>query len=104
MRWKEYKGPDSGTKRIRKGFLFYPRCVDGESRWWEQACWLEVYHELRPYDLGSPWRPWYWVNIDDAGVGGYPWPTRQAVQRMVGNTLVINEEDYRAMEGEPDGH
>ena len=41
MRLK-YKTYRIGDKRLKKGFLFFPKYIKNEWRWLEFACWLEV--------------------------------------------------------------
>lgn len=66
MRWIEKepkKRPDVGSKRINKGFLFFPLKIDKETRWLEYARWMEEYKYIRyneeDYWLWSPiaWDP-----------------------------------------------
>ena len=54
----------SGTTRIRKGFLWIPRSViDGnnlkETRWLEMAEWEETYQECA---IGNYWKTIKWLN------------------------------------------
>lgn len=40
MRWKQAQERDA---RIRSGFLFFPKCIDGEWRWLERARWKQIF-------------------------------------------------------------
>jgi len=54
MRWKL---PEKGSDRIRKGFLFKPRCMNGEYRWLEFATWIQYYDN---YGTFGYWRDEEW--------------------------------------------
>ncbi len=43
MRWKVEKQPPELTQRVRRVFLWFPRCFSDEYRWLEYARVLEVY-------------------------------------------------------------
>lgn len=45
-----------GDKRAREGFLFFPKTIYSERRWWEYAKWLEERDNL------FEWYPVCWVN------------------------------------------
>lgn len=47
MRWIT---PKLNDKRIRSGFLFLPKCINGETRWLEFAYWEEMYVETDKID------------------------------------------------------
>ena len=40
MRWKSYV---EGDKRTRSGFLWFPKTIEGVTRWLERAEWEEQY-------------------------------------------------------------
>ena len=48
----------NGEQRLRVGFLFFPRTINGERRWLEYASWMQTftYH----WRLGSSWNDSYW--------------------------------------------
>lgn len=37
MKWEKKSEPYKGQKRIKKKFLFFPICINGECRWLEFA-------------------------------------------------------------------
>ena len=39
----------TGTKRRKSGFLFIPRCINGEYRWLENASWVQKYDMIGYY-------------------------------------------------------
>lgn len=41
MRWNSAHDPECGDIRHRTAFLWWPRCIDNEWRWWERATWTE---------------------------------------------------------------
>jgi hypothetical protein len=43
MRWKKKKAPDYGDRRIISEFLFFPKTLDGETRWLEFAEIIQSY-------------------------------------------------------------
>lgn len=47
MRWNVRKktADEYGDDRERHGFLFWPKTIDGETRWLERASWLEYFGE-----------------------------------------------------------
>jgi len=63
------KGPKLkiGTRRIRTGFLFFPKLIQGQWRWLEYASWEEIFKkwEAHPPDLHSitvcGWRAIKWL-------------------------------------------
>ena len=58
MRWvRKNKKQYHGDTRIRSGFLFFPRTINNETRWLEQASWSEM---LIPSEMGGPL---YWANL-----------------------------------------
>ena len=40
MRWAEREPFD---RRVRRGFLLFPRCINGEWRWLEMAEWRQFW-------------------------------------------------------------
>ncbi len=50
-----YQHPIEGKTRARVGFLLMPRTIEGETRWLEQAMWIER------YGLRGGWRATRWV-------------------------------------------
>ena len=69
MRWKKYKEDktDYNKPRTRKGFLFFPKCLNSEWRWLETACWTQRW--FQPQQGQSRWEDESWVNpvVDKTG-------------------------------------
>lgn len=63
MRWNR---PKPNDKRIRSGFLFLPKCINGEIRWLEFAWWEEMFVETygREYISGE-WATLKWLGKKD---------------------------------------
>jgi hypothetical protein len=45
VRWLDKDRPSLGDTRIRRRFLWFPKCIGGEWRWFEYASWREVFRE-----------------------------------------------------------
>lgn len=60
MRWTNEK-PVEGTMRVISKFLFFPRTIQGETRWLERAGIRQIrrYHEDDMRDAYSE-SFWYW--------------------------------------------
>lgn len=58
MRWT-FNTEKLGNKRIRKGFLLFPKCMGNELRWLEHAKWEQEYVEYAEDSL----RLYGWYNI-----------------------------------------
>lgn len=39
-----------GNTRQIFAFLYLPKSINGETRWWESACWEEEYQNIHNYD------------------------------------------------------
>lgn len=68
MRWlKDPLKPRHGERRSRRGFLFWPRCFDGEYRWLE---FVTIVQEVRRIDNFGEMRRtvhvWHTVGWADA--------------------------------------
>ncbi len=50
--------PKIGDKRNVRGFLWWPKFIDGEVRWLESSGWVEVYECID----GPCWEPIQWVD------------------------------------------
>lgn len=67
MRWNEepeYR-PDNGTLRRRKRFLWFPKTIDGQTRWLETAEWQEYSYRMTDPTSASDWISWIpnrWLN------------------------------------------
>jgi hypothetical protein len=60
MRWTSNPNPKEGDLRVRKGFLIFPKCIAGETRWLEYAIWRERFCEPYSYDAIDLS---YWVGV-----------------------------------------
>ena len=71
MRWllRTKHSIKAGETRVRTGFLFIPRCIGGECRWLEKACWQEIAylgsaligHRMMPNSV-IKWRVQQWIS------------------------------------------
>jgi len=65
MRWREDPLKDrQGEQRVVRGFLWWPKSLMGEWRWFERACWVE---EVMQVDVGGSYQ-WgyykcYWIAV-----------------------------------------
>ncbi len=57
MRWFR---PKENTYRTRKGFLLFPKTLDGETRWLEYTQWIQRFVNW-PY-YGDLWVDWAWAD------------------------------------------
>jgi hypothetical protein len=57
MRWKEKPRFNNGDRRLRTAFLFFPKTINGETRWLETASWIEKYFMWEDF----PRLPHEWV-------------------------------------------
>jgi len=63
------KGPKlkEGARRIRTGFLLFPKCIQGQWRWLEYASWEEIYKKYKyrapecPDTVAYFWRAIKWL-------------------------------------------
>lgn len=55
MRWAQRQEPREWERRMRDGFLFRPRVMDGEWRWLERAEWEQTYTNMR-------WQDNHWID------------------------------------------
>lgn len=65
MRWN-FKSPpndpiSAACSRVCSGFLFFPKNINGETRWLEFAVWVEMIHDGGSLD-GLYWFPTAWRN------------------------------------------
>jgi hypothetical protein len=51
-----------GTIRTRTHFLFWPKCIDREWRWWEMGTYYQQCTILNGYNGVSSYRYYDWVN------------------------------------------
>lgn len=58
MRWTPKPLPDLGTLRVRVGFLWLPKKLNGEWRWLEYAAWSEEFVSYYEYGYGWEARAW----------------------------------------------
>ncbi len=63
MKWKKRKKPNNGDTRIKKKFLLFPKCIEGDCRWLEMAKYKQRYRRFvtlnRIYD---EWIDVEWVD------------------------------------------
>jgi len=69
MRWAEpvVAPPKDGDQRECSAFLFFPKTINGETRWLERARWLQVYTQEED-DLGpycGRWSAIRWLRTGD---------------------------------------
>ncbi len=57
MKWKEEA--KAGDIRIVNKFLFLPKCINGESRWFEYATIKQLY---KIFSYGDYWEDVEWIN------------------------------------------
>ena len=60
-----FKRPQSGDIRTRKGFLFFPKTIDNETRWLEKATWTqfcEVWEDVFLFGTVREWKDFAWIN------------------------------------------
>ena len=70
MRWTDPEPPKLGEYRECSGFLWFPRCIDNETRWLEFAAWKQKYVEKHPNQTGATfkyckWEDFCWENDDE---------------------------------------
>lgn len=54
--------PANDDTRVRSGFLFFPKTINGEVRWLERARWLEKYVWWSMPIHQTGWVPQYWID------------------------------------------
>lgn len=81
MRWNA-ELPEVGETRKRRKFLWWPKTINGETRWLEVARWEEVYGRDYPPDhpdacdqprlmaVERGWNAFRWLPVNTRG-GGY---------------------------------
>lgn len=64
MRWftkrSTHQPVSDSCTRVCSGFLFFPKKIEGETRWLEFAVWVEKIHD--DYEMGHYWYPSSWRN------------------------------------------
>lgn len=61
MRWKDISIPDEGEIRVIKKYLFFPRKIDGEWRWFEWVKIRQKYY-INWIGLWSEWEDIEWID------------------------------------------
>ena len=60
------KTENIGDEVLCSGFLFFPKTINGETRWLEYASWIErlcrMYQPFFETEEGIDWIPKRWVN------------------------------------------
>lgn len=51
MRWKQ---PLEGQRDVRRSFLWWPKTIDGETRWLERASWVVEWVQSHTGRYGEP--------------------------------------------------
>lgn len=61
MREKQYR---NGDRRIQAKFLFFPKTINGDSRWLTYEVWEEIYalHTSLPARFIEDWQPLHWID------------------------------------------
>jgi hypothetical protein len=59
MRWRL---PTPGDLRVKRGFLFFPKWINGEWRWFEFAAWEEIYAPVE-HSERLDWSPYSWITV-----------------------------------------
>jgi hypothetical protein len=72
MRWKKKDcgiSPNVGDNRARRGFLFFPKTIDGETRWLEYAYWVQTLVKRNIWGNGRRhfWDPVGFLTWEDSG-------------------------------------
>lgn len=69
MRFKQQTLPPAlspGQTRIRRQFLFLPKCIDRETRWLKHARWIAqcmpIPSSVHPPHCYLDWRPTKWID------------------------------------------
>jgi hypothetical protein len=64
MRWNEKKNIE-GDRRYKYKFLFFPKTINGETRWWESTGYVQIlkYHEDDARE-GDGQDFWYWEDLE----------------------------------------
>ena len=63
MRW--YKNQNYGALRVVSKFLFFPKQIGGETRWWEYATWEEKWVKGGgPGACPDFWRKTRWIDAN----------------------------------------
>lgn len=69
MRWDkrpQAHGPAEGDIRHRSEFLFFPKTINGKTRWLEHAQWTEKYGRVWTTSFsGSHWYDWVAISWDN---------------------------------------
>jgi hypothetical protein len=63
MRWSDPKTPKLRDFRERTGFLWWPKRINGETRWLERAQWTQRYQQYYGAYGDSRYQRWedyYW--------------------------------------------
>lgn len=64
MRWTPER-PSIGERRLKKGFLIFPRQIRGQVRWLEFTSWIQIFqHFTRSGKMGIPIETTGWVDWD----------------------------------------
>lgn len=57
-----FSEPLLNDTRVRRRFLFFPRTLEGTTRWLERAVWLERYESIDFYSIAYGWNAERWLD------------------------------------------
>ena len=66
MKWTKHPEPKHGDVRVRRGFLWFPQTIGGETRWLEVATWEEKLDAET-----DPFPPWWRVRMARGANSGW---------------------------------
>lgn len=64
MKFYDKRRPKDGEIRLITKFLWFPKCLDGETRWLETATWEEKY-SLSGHFKDDGWYATRWINENE---------------------------------------
>lgn len=70
MRWRSKKDLPVGAVVVVRRFLFWPKTINGETRWFEMGYWVEAKERMPPYFLVGCVNS-YWKTVKWTTKGGY---------------------------------
>jgi hypothetical protein len=101
MRWRsrpKMTKKDVGRLRVVERFLWFPKCLNGEWRWWER---VKIIQTIVQYDVGGsmewgkfayPWVDQAWAREDE--------DARDTLERRRGSDLGRDRENVQEGHGE----
>lgn len=67
MRWRSKKGLPVGAVVVVRRFLFWPKTINGETRWLEMGYWVEERENIQCVGLDHKWAVWNTVKWTTKG-------------------------------------